>query len=542
MRCLAILVFSTFAAASPVPRELVASGRLDELRWPDFSDFKDEIVAFYTATGYEPVWTRDGSITPQAVALIEVLKQAATKGLDPDDYDAPRWAARMSHPDPARFDVALSVSAMRYVSDLHIGRWNPGIYHSRFDPHGEHDEIAEWIRRSLVSAPDVPSTLRGIEPPFPGYQRTQTALQRYLDLMKTDDGAPLPPAKLPIEPGAAYAGVPRLAALLRSLGDLPAGSPVTDTYQGPLVDAVRRFQTRHGLESDGRIGKATLAQLNTPLSHRVHQLQLTLERWRWVPQSFARPPIVVNIPEFQLRALNASFTTALQMKVVVGAAYRRQTPVFSAEMKYVIFRPYWNVPRSITRAELLPKAVRDRGYLASNGYEVVEKSDQVVATGATDDDVLGGLKSGQFSIRQVPGPKNSLGLVKFLFPNEYNVYLHDTPATVLFSKARRDFSHGCIRVEKPALLAQWILRDSPEWTPERIDQAMHGAKPLRVDLAKPVPVLIVYATAVVLENGEVHFFDDLYGFDAQLDELEAKGYPCCRWNPTSAALARHPHE
>lgn len=404
MRCLAILVFSALAAASSVPRELIASGRLDDLRWPDFSDFKNEVAAFYASTGYEPVWTRDGSITPQAMALIDVLKHAETKGLDPEDYDAPRWAARVAHPDPARFDLALSVSAMRYVSDLHLGKWNPGIYHSRFDPHNEHYELQEWIRRRLVNAPDVPAALKEIEPPFPGYQRTQAALQRYLDLAKSADEGQLPAAKLPIEPGASYPGVPRLAALLRRLGDLPADAPVSDLYQGSLVDAVRRFQLRHGLDGDGRIGKATLVQLNTPLSHRIHQLQLTLERWRWVPQTFSRPPIVVNIPEFQLRVLNGSFATALQMKVVVGEAYRRQTPVFAAEMNYVIFRPYWNVPRSITRAELLPKVVRDRDYLAANGYEVVGTGDQVVANGAINDDVLTGLKSGQLSIRQAPDP------------------------------------------------------------------------------------------------------------------------------------------
>lgn len=536
-----ILAFSTIALGYSQTRDLIASGRLDDLHWPDFSDFQADVDAFYQPGGYAPVWSQNGSITPQASAIIDALQKSEAKGLNPEDYDASRWSERVANPDPVRFDLALTVSVMRYASDLHLGRWNPGIYHSGFDLHGEHYQLAELIRR-LVNAPDVGSVLGELEPPFPGYRRTQAALQRYLALAREDDGALLPAAKFPIEPGTAYPGVPRLAALLRKLGDLPADAVVPETYCGPLVDAVRRFQARHGLDADGRIGKSTLDQLNTPLSQRVHQLQLTLERWRWMPHTFARPPIVVNIPEFELRASDQSYTTALEMKVVVGQAYRRETPIFAADLKYVIFHPYWNVPPSITRAELLPKIERDRGYLAANGYEVVTPEDQVVENGSVDDAVLAQLHSGKLSIRQIPGPKNALGSVKFLFPNEYNVYLHDTPSTVLFSRARRDFSHGCIRVEKPALLAQWVLRDSPEWTPARIDQAMHGATPLQVTLPQPVPVLIVYATAVVLENGEVRFFDDLYTFDAQLDELQAKGYPCCRWKPTSGARARRPHE
>ena len=479
------------------------------------------------------------------MAAIEVLKEAESKGLNPEDYDASRWTARMAHPDLARFDLALTVSAMRYASDLHAGKWNPGIYHSGLDVLSGHYELAQLLRRVADAADEnaVRAVLLEIEPPFPGYRRTETALQHYLALARADGGEMLPaPAKWPIEPGASYPGVPRLAELLRRLGDLPPDTPVPDAYTGPLVDAVKRFQVRHGLDADGRMGKSTLAALNTPLAHRVRQLQLTLERFRWIPHEFARPPIVVNIPEFELRALNESYATELQMKVVVGQALRRKTPVFIAQMTYLTFRPAWHVPVSITRAELVPKIVRDPGYLAANGYEIVTPNDEAVPHGAVDNDVLTKLRSGKLAIRQMPGPRNSLGLVAFLFPNEYSVYLHDTPAPELFSRSRRDFSHGCIRVERPVALAQWVLRDMPEWTPERIEEAMHGAKTLEVDLKTPIPVLIVYATAIVMEDGETRFFDDLYGFDAQLDALAAKGYPCSRWNPTSGARAPHPHE
>jgi len=285
---------------------------------------------------------------------------------------------------------------------------------------------------------------------------------------------------------------------------------------------VKRFQGRHGLDPDGRIGNATVAALNVPLSRRVRQLQLTLERWRWAPHSFQRPPVVVNIPEFKLRALNGAYQTELEMKVVVGKAFHHQTPVFSEDMKYVIFRPYWDVPSSIQRAEIVPKLEQDRSYLLANHFEVVTADDRVVSAGEIDDRLMARLSSGELRVRQVPGPENSLGLVKFLFPNGFDVYLHGTPATELFLRSRRDFSHGCIRVEKPVELAEWVLRGQPEWTRERILEAMNGDRTIKVVLNRPIPVLIVYVTAVVLNSGEVRFFDDIYGEDVALENLLTK--------------------
>jgi murein L,D-transpeptidase YcbB/YkuD len=193
-------------------------------------------------------------------------------------------------------------------------------------------------------------------------------------------------------------------------------------------------------------------------------------------------------------------------------------------MKYVIFRPYWDVPPSIQRDELVPEIEKDRGYLAKHAYEIVDSRTKVVTEG-TSEDVLQQLRAGQLAIRQKPGPNNSLGLVKFVFPNENNVYMHATPAVELFAKSRRDFSHGCIRLENAEELAVWVLRSNPGWTRDRIRAAMEGNKTVQVSLAKPVPVLIVYATAIVLENGDVHFFDDVYGHDAVLRRVLAKGHP-----------------
>jgi len=261
------------------------------------------------------------------------------------------------------------------------------------------------------------------------------------------------------------------------------------------------------------------------LSHRVRQMQLTLERWRWLPALFQTAPVVANIPEFRLRAYDKDFNIAVTMNVVVGKAYGHQTPVFTDTMKYVVFRPYWEVPPSIIRAELIPHIASDPSYLARKGFEVVDSQQRVVSDGTISSAVLGQLRAGKLFIRQKPGQKNALGLVKFVFPNSYNVYMHDTPATEVFAKSRRDFSHGCIRLEKPAELAAWVLRDNPGWNADRIRAAMNGEVTQQVNLTHPIPVLIVYGTVVVLEDGVVHFYDDIYGHDDALEKVLAKGYP-----------------
>jgi murein L,D-transpeptidase YcbB/YkuD len=327
--------------------------------------------------------------------------------------------------------------------------------------------------------------------------------------------------------------VPRLTRLLRLLGDLPPdantdASADANTYTGPLVDAVKRFQRRHGLPPDGRLDAQTLRSLNTPLSSRVRQMQLTLERWRWLPHDFEAPPIIVNIPEFHLRAYstNQEGPVALEMNVIVGKAYGHKTPVFAETMQYVVLRPYWNVPPSIQRSEIVPGIQKDRDYVTQKGFEVTTHDGKVVTSGAIDDDVLARLRAGTLEVRQKPGPTNSLGLVKLIFPNSYNVYLHSTPAPELFSRSRRDFSHGCIRLEKPDELTAWALRNNPGWTLERVRQAMKsGSDNQRVNLAKPVPVLILYGTAIVDEAGAVHFLDDIYGLDTDLEKVLARGYP-----------------
>jgi murein L,D-transpeptidase YcbB/YkuD len=390
-------------------------------------------------------------------------------------------------------------------------------------------DLAEFLKDHVVSAGDVSTALAQVEPPYPGYQRTIRALQTYMALANKDEGEQLPPVKKAIMPGEVYAGLPRLTRLLSLMGDLPSGANLPadgSTYGGPLVDAVKNYQHRLGRDPSGRIDTQTVADLNVPLSRRVRQMQLTLERWRWMPDSYQNSSIIANIPEFRLRAYDKDFKIAVTMNVVVGKAYGgHDTPVFNDTMEYVIFRPYWEVPYSITKNEMIPHIVRDPDYLAQKGFEVVDSQQNVVAAGTVAPEVLSQLRAGKLFIRQKPGPKNALGLAKFIFPNSYNVYMHDTPSTEFFAKSRRDFSHGCIRLEKPADLAAWVLRDDPGWTPDRIRAAMNGDKSQQVNLAHPIPVLILYATVIVLDDGVVHFYDDIYGHDAALEKVLAKGYP-----------------
>jgi murein L,D-transpeptidase YcbB/YkuD len=524
-------------AAAPVGaviQSLAAAGTLPELHWPDFSDYRSAVVEFYSAGGWTPAWTTDGAPTAAALGMIDLFRQARLKGLNPGDYDGGLWAARLARlrsegaraapAEIARFDVAMTVCAMRYLSDLHLGRVNPNDVKFFLDAGSKKLDLAQTLRADFIGAADPAAIVTQVEPPYAEYQRAEVALAHYLELARDGDEPVLPPPAASVHPGGSYSALAQLAARLKLVGDLPAdvSLPAGSTrYQGAIVDAVRRFQRRHGLAPDGVLGKATFAALNVPMRVRVEELGYTLERYRWMPLNFPEPPIVVNIPEFILRTMRRQPAPFLEMRVVVGKAYRHQTPVFTGMMRYVIFRPWWNVPYSITRAELIPKIVKNRNYLAANNFAVFTSSGTMVSDGAVTDNILAGLRSGTLNIRQKPGPKNALGLVKFMFPNSYNVYLHSTPAPELFEKSRRDFSHGCIRVQNPVGLAAWVLRGMPEWTTDRIVQTMNGDKTIQVNLPRPIPVLIIYLTAEVEPDGEVRFFDDIYGHDAELRQALA---------------------
>jgi len=356
------------------------------------------------------------------------------------------------------------------------------------------------------------------------YERTSRALYQYRALAAEDDGAILPPTENPLEPGDYYTDIPGLTRLLSRVGDFSAGGDIADSalYQGELVEAVKRFQSRHGLKPDGRIDTATLEQLNTPLRVRVRQLELALERLRRRTYDPARPAIVLNLPEFRLRAFDGTNKSEqdpeLDMKVVVGQAPDHITPVLLSRLEIVIFCPYWTVPVAIQRNELLPEITRDPSWISANNFELVTPHGEVARDRANSEQLLSELGKGELMLRQKPGPKNTLGLVKFMFPNEYGIYMHDTSAKWLFDPERRDFSHGCIRVENPEALAEWILRKQSGWSRDRIEAAMQGTEPITVSVKRPIQMVTKYSTATVMKNGEVHFFQDIYGEDALLEK------------------------
>jgi murein L,D-transpeptidase YcbB/YkuD len=350
------------------------------------------------------------------------------------------------------------------------------------------------------------------------------ALRRVLARYRALAGDPAWEAPLPalpgrkLSPGQAWAGLPVLALRLQALGDLPVGTAVPDRLEGALVTALQSFQERHGLTPDGVLGQATLHQLGVTPAARMRQIELTLERLRWTPIMQGPRMIVVNVPEFVLRAYEVhegKVDVQVTMKVIVGKAMDTRTPLFDEDMRFIEFSPYWNVPPSIARKETVPRLRRDPAYFSQQGFEFVTPSGEVVTTLSTSS--LDAVLRAGWRIRQRPGPHNALGGIKFVFPNRDNIYLHHTPAPTLFARDRRDFSHGCIRVEEPMALARFVLRDEPEWTEERIRAAMDKGESNVLRLSHPLPVLIAYGT-VIVKSARVFFYPDLYGHDRLLDQ------------------------
>ena len=484
----------------------------------------------YAQRANAPLWNLDGQTTSQAQALIRELQRAYTYGLRPEDYGGDALAA-LSGPSGisvadagrwGRFDVQLSGAALRFMSDLHYGRVKPtSVGFNLVTMHQRIDLGASLA--ALADATDVAKAINEIEPPFHHYALLKDALTKYLGLTQHPELKNLPAISGSIKPGNAYAGAPALRRLLVALGDLPAGgsTPADETTLTPELSAgVRAFQQRHGLTPDGALGKTTFTALTTPFAKRVRQMDLTLERWRWLPP-FDTPPIIVNIPQFRLFAFRTTedrLADILPMDVIVGKTYT-QTPVFESDMRYVVFRPYWDIPPSILRKEMLPKIRANPGYVAANRLQIVGGQGDDSPVVAPSPAARVGLAAGTLRLRQMPGPDNALGLVKFMFPNVYNVYLHSTPAHRLFGETVRAFSHGCIRVSDPAALGTYVMRDEPGgWTREKVEAAMNGTKTQRVNLQHPIRVLILYGTALATEAGPVLFFDDLYGLDRKLEQ------------------------
>jgi L,D-transpeptidase YcbB len=521
------------ASAAELIRAVVLDGEHDGQRWPLLSDVTPQLLALYEGTG-TPLWSRDGETTPAAALVVKQLELLDARGLSAADYDASRlrtlvMSGTLDAAASAELDVSLTVNALRALRALRFGRVSARVVHAQLGFAREaYDETAAI--REMTTSTNPSLLFDAAEPPFLHYHLLKNAMARYRALA-LDTSLQRVTVRGTLRPNGVDSGVPQIRRVLAALGDLPsfaarAGGSDSLLYDSTLVIAMKRFQLRQGFAIDGIVGPATLARMHQPFAERVAQMALTLERWRWLPHTLGDPPpIIVNVPAFRLHAFTTNGdreSDLISMDVVVGDAFNHRTPVFSGSLQYLVFSPYWDVPPSITRREILPKARRDRGYLDRGNYEVVSNSGSVLGTSSS---AVAAVAAGRARIRQKPGPTNSLGGVKFIFPNAFNVYLHDTPAQSVFSRVRRDASHGCIRVADPVRLAAFLLRNQAGWDSTRIVAAMHQSTPEQLNLAERVPVHIVYATAVAREDGVVFFYDDIYGHDKSLAALLAKGYP-----------------
>jgi L,D-transpeptidase YcbB len=520
-------VLSPALASWPAAR--AAANGLDGVMAPERADV--------LAARLEAAWLAGGRPTTAAREAVALLAAADAHGLDPQDYraaalaDALQRSATGDAAAAARLAAALGPALLRFLSDLAFGRVDPRRIHHRFSVAPRAGFYPAAVLQLALDRGRVADAVAAAMPPLPVYGQLMRALGAMRALAGDPAWArPLPALPLPprgakggrtgkVEPGQPWDGLPLLAARLARLGDLPPGvpgGPPPAAYEGELVDAVRAFQTRHGLAVDGVIGRATLAALEATPAARAHQIALTMERLRWTPLMQGPRMVVVNIPEFVLRAyevVDGRIRVQAEMRVIVGEALDKQTPLFDERMRFIEFSPYWNVPPSIARHETIPRLRRDPGYWTRQGFEFVAGGGGVdtVLTREKLDAVL----AGTLRIRQRPGPANALGDIKFVFPNRDHIFLHHTPATGLFARDRRDFSHGCIRVEDPVALARFVMAGMAGWDEARIRAAMAGGSSTTVPLAEPVPVLIAYGT-VLVKHGRTHFYDDVYGHDSRL--------------------------
>lgn len=426
-------------------------------------------------------------------------------------------------------ELLLTDAFLVLGSHLLHGRVDPVTIHPEWTAVRREADLAHVLERGLGESRTgaaMATVLDGLRPRQPEYGALRDAL-RHLRSVAGADGWGALSGGPTLKPGARDDRVPALRRRIRAGGD-PAPAPAAGDsllYDPELAEGVRRFQRRHGLTDDGEVGQRTLAALNVPVEQRVQQVEIALERWRWLPDTLGRRHVRVNIAAFQTRVFEDG-REVMELRSIVGRQYR-ETPVFSARMTYLVLSPYWHLPPTIAAVDKLPEIRKDPGYVAAQRMTLFE-----VATGAVVDPntvdwstVTGPEFNRRFRLRQEPGPSNALGDVKFMFPNRWNVYLHDTPSRELFARDERSFSSGCIRVEQPLELAAHLLRGDPSWTPERIRSVVEAGVERSVTLAEPVPVHILYLTAFVDEEGLVNFRSDIYGRDVPVASALAESPP-----------------
>ena len=527
-----LLLTPAHSAGNSSLEKIVTSGKNLAMYWPDFSDYKGHAEELYAQNNFKPLWFNNGKPTKEARDVIQVLSHADFKGLNAVDYDSELLTKSLKNGvsgDISQVDVALTVGVIRYLSDLRVGRVDFKSLSNDFDIPDKRIHLPAFVQK-LTTSSHVRQQLDSVEPQLPQYKVLPKALARYRKLAQDPRLSEKLSDSKTIHPGEPFAQRDLLAYKLHKLGDLKKMPAAENSYSGDVVKGVKSFQKRHGIDQDGILGKGTFQQLNTPMKKRVEQIILAMERFRWFPNDFGQNPIIVNLPEFRAWAFRKvgehEYEKMLEMNVVVGKAYpRNQTPVFNKKMNHLVLAPYWKVPTSITKGELLPKLSKDPSYLQRNHYEIVDGEGN---SHPYNSNSRSGLLNGKLRIRQKPGNHNALGLVKFMFPNKYSVYMHGTPAQSLFAKSKRDYSHGCIRLEDPLAMAQYITSldgQGDTWTKDRLKKTMESGKATTVKLNSDIQVFVLYTSVVVHPDGKVFFYDDVYGHDKKLAHALAGGYP-----------------
>jgi murein L,D-transpeptidase YcbB/YkuD len=488
-----------------------------------------DLPLFYARRGFAPAWMPTAAVD-NAQALVAALQAARRDGLQVEDYHLSTIELLLEEvkldrlfglaSDPGLvvdLDLLLTDAFLLVGSHLLAGRVNPETIHSEWVAFNPEADLARTLETALANG-TIEASLNQLRPPHPGYAALRKALERYRGI-EADGGWPLlPRVGVPAKTTASEHNA-LLRQRLSISGDLSPteGYAELDHFDAHLQKALRRFQLRQGLPQTGRLDEQTLEELNVPAAARIRQIELNLERWRWIPHHLGRRYLLVNAADYRLAVVEDG-QTRWDMRVVVGKHYRK-TPVFSADLQYLELNPYWNVPQTIAVNDILPKVKKDPAYLVRKEFKVFENW----RPGASEIDPLTidwsriTKNNFRFKLRREPGPLNDLGRIKFIMPNRFAVYLHDTPNRKLFAKNFRHYSSGCIRLEKPIELAEYLLREDPGWTRRDIRQAIDSARSRVVYLKEPVPVHLLYWTAWVDEDGVVNFRKDIYRRDPPLD-------------------------
>ena len=475
----------------------------------------EQIDSLYKDNAYQLLWHGSDSAQRRNSALIRMVETLDNSGVPAIDYPLPQRQDHSATID-VEYDIAMSRVFLRLVTDLTRGRTSPSELGIEWDI-SRNDNDFTAIARRLLSATEFATTLESLHPQHRHYQLLRSALWHY-QTISANGGWQSLPDNLLLKPGALDTQVSLLRERLtaESGNQQIINSAVPTLFDPALEQAVIRFQRLHGLNADGIVGRDTVAALNVSAEQRVEQISLNLERWRWLPRELGERHILVNSAEFTL-ALYDGGKPSLNMRVVVGKS-QRQTPIVSKKMKYLVLNPTWTVPPKILHDDILPKLQAQPDYLQRKGMRIFDgwnanaaqiSEDQVDWSRVSE-------RSSPYKVQQSPGANNALGQIKFMFPNQHSVYIHDTPSRSLFSERVRAFSSGCVRIEQPFALAQALVKGSKKWAKGALQSTLDQGETTNVILKESVPVHLTYLTAWVSEQGELHFRNDVYKRDSRL--------------------------